>query len=253
VAPVLTSVASLNQALRLSWSSVPGATGYRVYYSSAGFGQASLPETFVDVDGSAVSSFELSGLTNGTTYFLAVSALAQTRIFAAVTTVIDSSIAPGFGTASPNETAYSAETSQSVGPVQVSGISNLLSDFPESVTPFPNLKGEGCFIATAAYGFYSAPQVQALRDFRDRYLLSCGPGRAFVAWYYRYGPQGAHFINAHPWLKAPVRVLLFPLVCGAQLLRYLPGGVAVALLVCAALASGLLVQRKKLLAWGGTR
>jgi len=79
----------------------------------------------------------------------------------------------------------------------------------------------GCFIATAAYGYYSAPQVQLLRDFRDRFLVTNAPGRAFVAWYYRYGPGGAVFINAHPWCKPPVRLLLLPLVGGAMLI--LPG------------------------------
>lgn len=249
--PTLTATAPLNQALQLSWTTVSGATGYRIFYSTATFDASSLPATFVDVDGGTVSSFRLSGLTNGTTYFVAVSALAQTTFFAAVTVVINSTVASNPGSA--NESSFSQETSQRVGPVQMSGISNLLSDFPEAIAPFPNLKSKGCFIATAAYGFYSAPQVQALRDFRDRYLMTNAPGRAFVDWYYRYGPRGAHFINAHPCLKPLVRIALFPLVYGSMLLLYASGGVKIAVLICAALASVILVQRKKLLALGGTR
>jgi len=249
--PTLTATAPLNQALQLSWTTVSGATGYRIFYSTATFDASSLPATFVDVDGGTVSSFQLSGLTNGTTYFVAVSALAQTTFFAAVTVVINSTVASNPGSA--NESSFSQETSQRVGPVQMSGISNLLSDFPEAIAPFPNLKSEGCFIATAAYGFYSAPQVQALRDFRDRYLMTNAPGKAFVGWYYRYGPRGAHFINAHPCLKPLVRIALFPLVYGSMLLMYTSGGVKIAVLICAALASFILVQRKKLLALGGTR
>ena len=249
--PVLTAVTSLNQALQLTWTPASGATGYRIYYGSASFDASSLPASFVDVDGGAVSSYQLPGLSNGTTYFVAIAALAQTRFFAAVTSVIDVSLASNPG--SVNESPYSQETSQAVGPLQVSGISNLLSDFPETVAPFPNLKSEGCFIATAAYGFYSAPQVQALRDFRDRFLLGNAPGRAFVAWYYRYGPRGAHFINAHPWLKAPVRVALLPLVVVALVLN---GGspLAVAAVVgLAALLLAVLLQRRVLLHSGGLR
>lgn len=249
--PTLTATTPLNQALKISWTTVSGATGYRIFYSTATFDASSLPATFVDVDGGTVSSFQLSGLTNGTTYFVAVSALAQTTFFAAVTAVINSTVASNPGSA--NESSFSQETSQRVGPVKMSGISNILSDFPETIAPFPNLKSEGCFIATAAYGFYSAPQVQALRDFRDRYLMTNAPGRAFVDWYYRYGPRGAHFINAHPFLKPLVRIALFPLVYGSMLLLYASGGVKIAVLLCAALASVILVQRKKLPALGGTR
>lgn len=251
-APIFTSIVPLDQALRLSWTTVPGATGYRIYYSTASFDAATLPATSVDVAGGAASSFQLSGLTNGTTYFVAVSALAQTTFYAAVTAVIDTSIAIAPNPGSANESSYSLEISQAVGPQQVSTISNLLSDFPETISPYPNLKNEGCFIATAAYGFYSAPQVQALRDFRDRYLLTNGPGRAFVAWYYHYGPRGAHFINSHPYLKPLVRIALFPLVCGSMLLLNPATGIKMALLISVALAPLIFVRRKKLLIFGPT-
>lgn len=43
--------------------------------------------------------------------------------------------------------------------------------------------GGGCFIATAAYGSLLEPHVRILCKFRDRYLLTNGPGKTFVKYY----------------------------------------------------------------------
>jgi hypothetical protein len=69
-----------------------------------------------------------------------------------------------------------------------------------------------CFIATAAYGTPMAGEVQILRDFRDKYLLTNALGRAFVDFYYRVSPPIAEFITEHPILKPIVRVALIPVV-----------------------------------------
>lgn len=77
-----------------------------------------------------------------------------------------------------------------------------------------------CFIATAAYGSPMAQDVQTLRAFRDRYLLTNAPGRLFVRTYYSVSPPIADFIREHDTLRTAVRILLEPFVA---LARWLTG------------------------------
>jgi len=72
--------------------------------------------------------------------------------------------------------------------------------------------GSGCFIATAAYGSYLDPHVQALRGFRDRRLLTNQPGRKFVQFYYRYSPALATEIGRSVILRCATRCVLTPIV-----------------------------------------
>lgn len=70
----------------------------------------------------------------------------------------------------------------------------------------------GCFIATAAYGSDLHPHVQALRDFRDKRLLTNEAGRRLVATYYRVSPPIADYIGERETLRAIVRGALTPVV-----------------------------------------
>ncbi len=69
-----------------------------------------------------------------------------------------------------------------------------------------------CFIATAAFGSPLAVEVQYLREFRDRYLMTSSLGRAFVDLYYRYSPPVADFLRDHDLFRSVVRFLLVPVV-----------------------------------------
>jgi hypothetical protein len=69
-----------------------------------------------------------------------------------------------------------------------------------------------CFIATAAFGSPLAKQVQILRNFRDRYLLTNALGQKFVSWYYQNGPVAAAWIKDKPLVKAAVQAALYPLI-----------------------------------------
>lgn len=69
-----------------------------------------------------------------------------------------------------------------------------------------------CFIATAVYGDPCAPEVEALRFFRDYSLMPHVAGRLLVRTYYRLSPPVAAFLKAHPKAAGGVRRLLDTLI-----------------------------------------
>lgn len=74
-------------------------------------------------------------------------------------------------------------------------------------------KSSGCFIATVCYGDYGAPEVVALRHFRDNYLMPSSIGTAFVRFYYTVAPSLANILSQHHLVARVIRcVLLDPLV-----------------------------------------
>ena len=76
--------------------------------------------------------------------------------------------------------------------------------------------GGACFIATAAFGSYRAPEVILLQKFRDHILLTNAPGRLFVDLYYRVSPAIADFIGQYDSLRRATRLALKPLIFSIQ-------------------------------------
>ncbi len=112
--------------------------------------------------------------------------------------------------------------------------------------------GGGCFIATAAYGSPAQKHVMLLRTFRDQRLLTTGPGRAFVAFYYRTSPPVARFIAGHDGLRAATRAALLPAVGLSGMVLAL-GWTATLLLLTIAILMGCALTRQVCLTWSVKR
>ena len=77
-------------------------------------------------------------------------------------------------------------------------------------------KGGGCLIATAAYGTELAPQVQFLREIRDRTVMNTNSGIAFMSQfnqiYYSFSPFVADLEREYPMLQEAVRLFITPMI-----------------------------------------
>jgi hypothetical protein len=76
--------------------------------------------------------------------------------------------------------------------------------------------GCGCYIATATFGSELSPEVQLLRNFRDRDVLHTYAGsegmKVFNLIYYSFSPQVARGISANENVRTVMRYLLYPLI-----------------------------------------
>ena len=73
-----------------------------------------------------------------------------------------------------------------------------------------------CIVASAAHGSELAPDVQFLREFRDRTVMATFAGaqfmRIFNAFYYSFSPAIAENVRASSYLAAMARILMNPLL-----------------------------------------
>lgn len=238
--PVLEPPVPGDRQLRLRWSATPGASGYLVSYGVDGSADAA---TTIDVGN--VTAHTLGGLVNDTDYRIEVSAYAQRRYHFAVTAY------PAFNAGI--QSMFSDEVSVEVGERAISLPSNAVIDFPETVRAFPDLPDRnGCFIATAAFGHYGADEVRLLRRFRDDYLLTHAPGRAFVSWYYRHSPAWVEQLRAHEALLPLARLALLPLIGVATFALHAPLAVKWGLAVICLLAVAAALRRRAMIITGDT-
>jgi len=92
------------------------------------------------------------------------------------------------------------------------GVQAASTNPPIPPTPSGGGGGGGCFIATAAFGTPMEPHVKVLRDFRDRFMINNGVGKAFVDLYSTYSPPVADFIASHDTVRLVVRWSLMSVV-----------------------------------------
>lgn len=69
-------------------------------------------------------------------------------------------------------------------------------------------KFSSCFIATAVYGDPLAPEVIAIRRFRNEVLLPRWYGRIITRCYYRVSPPVAAALSGKTWITNPLKRLL---------------------------------------------
>jgi len=85
-------------------------------------------------------------------------------------------------------------------------------------------EGGGCLIATATYGSELAPQVQALREIRDDYLLQTESGKSFMesfnTVYYSFSPHIADLERENPMFREIIKIGITPLLSSLSILNY---------------------------------
>ncbi len=74
--------------------------------------------------------------------------------------------------------------------------------------------GATCFVASVAYANPNHPDVMFLRYFRDNHLNKSNAGKAFIGWYWKWGPRLAIAVTNIPFAKTLSRLFLSGIVIG---------------------------------------
>ena len=94
----------------------------------------------------------------------------------------------------------------------------------EVIQDIEEVAGGGCLIATATYGSEMSPQVQQLRELRDKTLLNTKLGAGFMSgfneFYYSFSPAVADYERANPLFREAVKLTITPLISSLSILNY---------------------------------
>ena len=89
-------------------------------------------------------------------------------------------------------------------------------------------KGGGCLIATAAYGTELAPQIQFLREIRDKTVMNTNSGIIFMSQfnqiYYSFSPFVADLERENPILQETVRIFITPMISTLNIMTLVEDG-----------------------------
>lgn len=193
---LITETVSSSQ-INLSWAdNSANEEGFRVERKSGPGGSFSEIESI----GPDITSYSSTGLSPGTAYYYRI------RVYGAAL----------------GDNVYSDEAGSTTQSAAVSGSGGSGGG-----------GGGGCFIATAAYGSMMHPFVKALREFRDRHLLTNRPGKVLVELYYKYSPPLADVIRDHEYMRFITRIILAPAVM-LIVYPYYFTGLLLALTLCGA-------------------
>lgn len=200
-APTITSVSSGEKNLKVKWT--PPADddlgSFKIHYRVEG----TTDENSKEVTDANATSYQITGLTNFTSYEVWITAVDETENEGPASETV-------IGTPEPVEDFW--ETYREAGGAEDGGF---------------------CFVATAAYGSYSNAMVQPLRAFRDGILAHSAAGRAVIDGYYRYGPRWARAIRGSETHRTVARWSLAPAVAFAEVSNRL--GLAETLVLLSAL------------------
>ena len=188
-----TQVSISTSTLSTSTTTIATSTSFIVETSTF---QTSRTDTIVLISTSLTTNTQTM---TSTSLYPTVTATAMNTSFIATTTF------------SPTITETSVQTS--VVPT-TSTVTSFLSTTTTTTTSVAITRP--CVIASAAYGSELAPEVQFLREFRDRSVTSSFAGgqfmKAFNEFYYSFSPTVARLTASHSTLSTGVRALIYPLV-----------------------------------------
>lgn len=170
----LSASAASDSRINLSWTDNSSVeSGFKIERKTGVDGVYQL------IASASASPYIDSGLSPGTTYYYRVNAYN-----------------------SSGNSAYSNEA----------GATTLTATPARAVVVSEDDEDSRCFIATAAYGSPLAPEVETLREFRDKYLINNPVGKAVVRFYYDHSPALAKYVSDRPHMRLIVRMALAPVV-----------------------------------------